>query len=117
VFSFDPVHFAAEQIERDGTGVVGLKQFLSFVSESGDDSFLTGFLVGCCVSFGVELFEDNVSEFVVLVRGELDSGVAVFDGLNGFVDRDRSLGTALGVALSSEANEVGVDPTVVAPLV
>ncbi|MGK2876523.1 MAG: hypothetical protein ACSLEW_12950 [Nocardioides sp.] len=105
----DAVLLLAEQVDRDGSGVVGLHELpaLSHEAFAGllqlDASSLD--VVASIAEFGAELGFDLAAEGVV----ELDPQVEVFDFALDLVDEHRALGAAGSFGVSPCAVEVGVD--------
>ncbi|MFH5244366.1 hypothetical protein ACHIPV_21195 [Antrihabitans sp. NCIMB 15448] len=105
----DAVLLAREEVEGDGSGVVGLHELGPFVTERVAFGLVSlGLVLGGLVE-SVELAGDQLAERRQDVLGYLHAPVVVFDG--GFdVGHEHGLAFAVGaLGVSAGAHEVGVD--------
>ena len=109
-FAGDAGLFGFEQVEGEGPGVVGLKEFglLGF-----ECALLAGEVLGVLVGGGVEAVEFGVEvifDGLPLLGGDGDAAVDVGDAGFDFVDEDGFELALVAVALAVGADEVGDRP-------
>ncbi|MGK0721081.1 hypothetical protein [Leucobacter sp. W1478] len=105
----DPILFLLEEVEWDGSGVVGLEQLLLLAFELGSPGREVGEFGG---PFGHHLVEPGVNHRRDCLNGfrvELHLGVEALDESFDLLDEHRLPGAVASAAVAAGAHEVRVD--------